>query len=29
MCSNCGHQQKMPLDRRQYDCPDCHVSLLS
>nr|WP_305082419.1 hypothetical protein [Oxynema sp. CENA135] len=19
----------MPLDRRQYDCPDCHVSLLS
>jgi putative transposase len=27
ICSNCGHQQKMPLDKRQYDCPSCHVSI--
>ncbi|WP_281362133.1 RNA-guided endonuclease InsQ/TnpB family protein [Oxynema aestuarii] len=27
ICSNCGHRQKMPLDRRQYDCPNCHASI--
>jgi len=27
ICSNCGHQQTMPLDKRQYDCPNCHVSI--
>jgi putative transposase len=27
ICSNCGHQQKMPLDRRQYDCPNGHASI--
>jgi putative transposase len=23
MCSCCGHQQKMPLSVRVYDCPEC------
>jgi putative transposase len=23
MCSSCGHQQKMPLSVRVYDCPQC------
>ena len=23
LCSNCGHQQKMPLNIRIYDCPIC------
>lgn len=27
ICSHCGHRQKMPLDKRQYDCPNCHVSI--
>ncbi|WP_320415776.1 zinc ribbon domain-containing protein [Oxynema aestuarii] len=21
------HRQKMPLDKRQYDCPSCHASI--
>jgi putative transposase len=25
--SNCGQGQKMPLDNRQYDCPNCHLSI--
>nr|WP_246259831.1 transposase [Oxynema aestuarii] len=27
ICSNWGHRQKMLLDRRQYDCPNCHASI--
>jgi putative transposase len=27
ICSNCGHRQTMPLHKRQYDCPSCHVSI--
>lgn len=27
LCSNCGHQQKMPLSVRQYDCPHCNMSI--
>ncbi|WP_254564909.1 transposase [Oscillatoria sp. HE19RPO] len=27
ICSNCGHRQKMPLHKRQYDCPNCHLSI--
>ena len=23
ICSKCGHRQKMPLDVRSYDCPEC------
>ncbi|MGI8542203.1 MAG: RNA-guided endonuclease InsQ/TnpB family protein [Aridibacter sp.] len=26
-CSGCGHRQKMPLDIRLYDCPECHISI--
>ncbi len=26
-CSNCGCIQDMPLNKRQFDCPDCGVSL--
>lgn len=27
LCSGCGHQQKMPLLVRVYDCPSCGASL--
>nr|WP_317618991.1 RNA-guided endonuclease TnpB family protein [Laspinema sp. D3d] len=27
ICSNCGQRQKMPLHKRQYDCPNCHLSI--
>ena len=27
LCSNCGHRQKMPLNKRRYDCPECGLSL--
>jgi putative transposase len=27
LCSGCGHQQKMPLSVRIYDCPICGASL--
>lgn len=27
ICSNCGYQQKMTLDKRIYDCPKCGISL--
>ncbi len=27
LCSNCGHQQKMPLSERVYHCPDCGMIL--
>ncbi|WP_293073539.1 RNA-guided endonuclease TnpB family protein [Okeania sp. SIO3B5] len=23
ICSNCGHQQKMPLHLRTYECSEC------
>ena len=23
LCSNCGHKQLMPLNKRTYECPDC------
>ncbi|MGK7921399.1 MAG: zinc ribbon domain-containing protein, partial [Trichodesmium sp.] len=23
ICSNCGHQQKMPLNVRTYKCSEC------
>lgn len=26
-CSNCGHKQKMPLNKRIYKCPMCGMSL--
>ncbi|MDA3793563.1 MAG: zinc ribbon domain-containing protein, partial [Elusimicrobia bacterium] len=26
-CSNCGNIQDMPLNKRQFDCSDCGVSL--
>jgi putative transposase len=27
LCSNCGHQKKMPLHVRTYECPECGLSL--
>ena len=27
LCSNCGHQQKMPLKKRVYNCLSCGMSL--
>jgi len=27
LCSDCGHQQKMPLKERVYNCPSCGISL--
>lgn len=27
LCSSCGHQQKMPLTVRVYDCPSCGARL--
>ncbi len=27
ICSNCHHKQKMPLEKRQYDCPNCGISI--
>ena len=27
LCSGCGHKQDMPLKARQYDCPNCNLSL--
>jgi putative transposase len=27
LCSNCGHQQKMPLQERVYNCASCGISL--
>ena len=26
-CSNCGYIQDMPLGRRQYNCPNCGISI--
>lgn len=26
-CSSCGHQQKMPLNRRTYKCPECGMKM--
>ena len=26
-CSSCGHQQKMPLNRRTYNCPECGMKM--
>ena len=26
-CSACGNKQDMPLHKRQYDCPNCGMSL--
>jgi putative transposase len=26
-CSNCGHNQNMPLSQRIYNCPECDLSL--
>lgn len=26
-CSSCGHQQKMPLSRRTYKCPECGMKM--
>lgn len=26
-CSSCGHQQKMPLSRRTYKCPECGMRM--
>ena len=26
-CHNCGHRQKLTLDRRIFDCPSCHISI--
>lgn len=26
-CSSCGHRQKMPLEIRLYECPNCHLSI--
>jgi len=27
ICSNCGCAQDMPLSKRQFDCPDCGISI--
>jgi putative transposase len=27
LCSDCGHQQKMPLKERVYNCPSCGITL--
>jgi len=27
VCSNCGCIQEMPLSKRQFDCPDCGISI--
>ena len=27
ICSCCGHQQKMPLETRIYECPECGMKL--
>jgi len=27
LCSDCGHQQKMPLSKRVYNCPSCGMNL--
>jgi putative transposase len=27
LCSCCGHQQKLPLATRVYDCPTCGLSI--
>lgn len=27
ICSSCGYRQKMPLDKRTYECPECGMSL--
>ena len=27
ICSHCGHRQKMPLDRRVYECPECGLRM--
>ena len=27
ICSNCGHQQKMPLDVRVYECLKCGMEM--
>jgi putative transposase len=26
-CHKCGHRQKMPLELRLYDCPNCHIKI--
>jgi putative transposase len=26
-CSRCGHRQKMPLEKRKYVCPCCHLEI--
>lgn len=26
-CSQCGNRQKMPLEIRLYQCPNCHLSI--
>jgi putative transposase len=26
-CSNCGARQKLTLDIRLYDCPNCHIKI--
>jgi len=26
-CSNCGYIQDMPLSKRQFNCPDCGISI--
>ena len=27
ICSYCGHRQKIALDERTYNCPECGISL--
>ena len=27
ICSKCGHRQKMPLDVRTYECPECGMMM--
>ena len=27
ICSNCGHQQKIPLEQRIYACPECGMTM--
>ena len=27
ICSCCGHRQKMPLDVRTYECPECGMKM--
>jgi putative transposase len=27
LCSGCEHHQDMPLSARQYECPNCNLSL--